>query len=127
MCQFTPCGLIFDAAGVLLLGWAFFSKGFEQMTFTADGFKLDVDLASCRDAAKQKIDGMVGTSILFLGFLYQFFGYLHFQQPFIVSASYSLLLIFLCAYFAWGRKQFIESWMKRALTVEKQESLGTSA
>lgn len=118
MLQFIPCGLVFDATGVILLGFAFFAKTFDT-AYEESSMYWDSNPVLFTQITKAKADGISGTSMLFIGFLYQFFGYLKFgfldcYQTIIVSSSYVLLIIFLCVYFAWLRKKFVDIWFIRA-------------
>ena len=118
MFQFTPCGLVFDVAGIILLGWAFFGKTFDT-AFKESSMNWDNNRALFIQITKSKFDGMFGTSMLFIGFLYQLFGYLKLDildcyQAKIVSCSYIFLIIFLCVYWAWFRKKIVDIWFMRA-------------
>lgn len=104
----TPCGLIFDASGVLLLGFAFFLKTNESMieeSGTTWDSKAYVTVAS------GKCDGIFGSALLFLGFLYQMFGYSGLDSRNIVVVSYFALIVFLLVYFAFLREWLTKKWV----------------
>ena len=117
---------MFDATGVILLGWAFFIKTFD-MAYNESAMYWDSNPVLFAQITKSKADGISGTSMLFIGFLYQLFGYIKLNfldcyQTIIVSSSYTLLIIFLCVYFAWLRKKFVDMWFMRAAKKEEEES-----
>ena len=130
MFQFIPCGLVFDATGVLLLGGAFFLKTFDT-AYNESSMCWDSNPVLFTQITKSKADGISGTSLLFIGFVYQFFGYLNVSfldcyETIIVSSSYMLLIVFLCGYFAWLRKKFVDTWFMRAKEKVEGDSKQTS-
>lgn len=106
--QFTPCGLILDAVGVLLLGFAFFLKTTESMIEESG---TTWDSKAYITVVAGKCDGIFGTALLFLGFVYQTLGYIGMQSISIVLATYSGLVIFLLAYIAFLRDKLIRKWV----------------
>ncbi|MEX2490410.1 MAG: hypothetical protein WD425_01470 [Nitrospirales bacterium] len=107
--NFTPCGLIFDACGVLLLGFAFFLKTTESMiqeSGTTWDSKAYVHVVS------GKCDGVFGTLLLFLGFLYQTLGYAGVTSTNAILASYATLIVFLVAYVVFLRNWLINKWVE---------------
>lgn len=107
--SFTPCGLILDACGVVLLGFAFFLKDIEAM-IEESGTTWDSDAFAA--VATSKADGMFGTSLLFLGFVYQIIGFTNFAHYLIVMLSYVVLLVFLVLYFTFLRRALVNRWLK---------------
>ena len=107
---FTPCGLVLDACGVVLLGMSFFLKDAGSMieesgtTWNSDAYKT---------VAVGKSDGIFGTLLLFLGFIYQVFGYVGFGSVFLVGASYVLLAAFLVVYASWLREFYSNTWVQK--------------
>lgn len=108
MLQFTPCGLVLDACGVLLLGFSFFMKGTEAM-IQESGTTWDSE--AYISVAAGKCDGVFGSTLLFLGFVYQILGYLGVHSEIAVVATWLVLIVFLLAYFVSLRKRLIDKWV----------------
>lgn len=118
--QFTACGLVFDAIGVLLIGFAFFFKTKEEM-FQEAGTHWGSNPHLLKSIIASKFDGMVGTFLLFIGFIYQAVGYGNFYQKEIIIISYILLLIFLLIYFIFLRSRKINEWHKEILAKSDED------
>ena len=108
--QFTACGLIFDAIGVLLLGFAFFFKTKESISQEA-GTYFNSNPYVLRSIVASKFDGMTGTALLFIGFVLQVFGYAGWENEVVLVFSYLVLVVFVFTYFAVLRKKSIDSWI----------------
>lgn len=106
--HFTPCGLLFDVSGVLLLGFAFFLKTTESM-IEESGTTWDSKAYITVVAGKS--DGIFGTALLFLGFVYQALGYAGVESTSTVLLSYLALLVFLLAYFGFLRRWLVTKWV----------------
>jgi len=107
---FTPCGLILDASGVVLLGFSFFLKNAKSMIEESG---TTWDSTAYRAVAFGKTDGISGTALLFLGFLYQFLGYVGISSTLIVAASYAALAVFMVLYVVWLRAYISMIWIQR--------------
>ncbi len=106
--HFTPCGLVFDVSGIVLLGFAFFLKTTESMIEESG---TTWDSKAYVIVAAGKCDGIFGSVLLFLGFVYQTLGYVGVESSNTILASYSALIIFLFAYFAFVRGWLIKRWV----------------
>jgi len=89
--HFTPCGLIFDVAGVVLLGFAFFLKTTESMIEESG---TTWDSKAYVTIVENRSDGIFGTTLLSLGFVYQTLGYAGVESTAAVLASYAALILF---------------------------------
>lgn len=58
-----------------------------------------------------KCDGIFGSVLLFLGFVYQTLGYIGVESTNTILVSYSALFVFLLAYFAFMRGWLIKKWV----------------
>jgi hypothetical protein len=112
--HFTACGLLYDAIGVLLLGFAFFFKTKETLIKEA-GTYWDSNPHILKSIIASKFDGMTGTLLLFIGFIYQAMGYANIEQASIVIGSYMFLIFFLAVYFSRYRSRKINEWLKELL------------
>lgn len=106
--HFTPCGLLFDVSGALLLGFAFFLKTTESMIEESG---TTWDSKAYITVVAGKCDGIFGTGLLFLGFVYQALGYAGVESTSTVLFSYLALLTFLLAYLGVLRKWLITKWV----------------
>jgi hypothetical protein len=106
--QFAPCGLIFDASGVVLLGFSFFFKTTESM-IQESGTTWDSE--AYKTVAASKCDGIFGTVLLLLGFVFQAIGNVGFESKPAVVGSYGVLVVFLAAYFFFLRGWLISKWV----------------
>jgi len=106
--HFTPCGLVLDACGVLLLGLSFFLKTTDSMIEESG---TTWDSKAYITVASSKSDGIFGSLLLFLGFIYQTLGYSGVQSKSIVIVSYAALIIFLFLYLFILRKFLINKWV----------------
>src|SRR5690349_19810084 len=98
--QFAPCGLIFDASGVVLLGCSFFFKSTESM-IQESGTTWDSE--AYKTVAASKCDGIFGTALLLLGLVFQAIGYVGVESKPVVVVSYGMLVVFLGVYFVFLR------------------------
>lgn len=114
--NFTPCGLIFDICGVLLLGFAFFLKTTESMIQESG---TTWDSKAYFNVVSGKSDGIFGTLLLFIGFIYQVVGYVGVTSTKTIIASFSVLVIFLTIYFLFLRGWLIKKWVAK---IEKRFS-----
>jgi len=106
--HFTPCGLILDVTGVLLLGFAFFLKTTESMIEESG---TTWDSKAYITVVASKCDGIFGSGLLVLGFVYQMLGYVGAESTNAVLISYLALLVFLLAYVAFLRGWLIHKWV----------------
>lgn len=82
MYEYGAVGLIFDAAGVLLLGLAFFFKSQKSLlneSYTPD--HEDYNFHSAKQAIYSRNDGALGTVLLLAGFIFQFVGSIGISNP----------------------------------------------
>ena len=106
--HFTPCGLILDVCGVLLLGFAFFLKTTDSMIEESG---TTWDSKAYITVVAGKCDGIFGTALLFLGFVYQALGYAGVESRNTVLFTYSALLVFLLVYVGFLRKWLVKKWV----------------
>ena len=107
--SFSACGLYYDVAGALLLGFAFFFKSKEQIINEA-GINWDSDPHVLRNIASTKLDGTLGTVLLFIGFIYQILGITMVSNSHITIISYILLVFIIFLYFVCYRKIIVNKW-----------------
>lgn len=107
--HFTPCGLAYDVVGVLFLGTAFFLKTKKDIIDEA-GTYWNSNPYVLRSIISSKLDGICGTSLLLIGFIYQIFGYLNFNNNNLIISSYVLLAIFILIYIVNFRKRIVNKW-----------------
>ncbi|MBK8161801.1 MAG: hypothetical protein IPK65_01210 [Gammaproteobacteria bacterium] len=60
---------------------------------------------------ENKSDGIFGTTLLFVGFVYQTLGYTRVECAVAVIASYAGLVLFLFAYCTFLRKKIVRKWV----------------
>lgn len=116
--SFTPCGLVLDASGVVLLGFAFFLKNTESMIQESG---TTWDSTAYVAVASAKCDGIFGTTLLFIGFIYQAIGYVGIYCPIVTAVTYVALATFLILYVTWLRSSLTDRWVsqiERKLTPE---------
>lgn len=106
--HFTPCGLLLDVSGVLLLGFAFFLKTTESMIEESG---TTWDSKAYITVVASKCDGIFGSALLILGFVYQMLGYVGAESTNTVLVSYLALIFFLLVYVAFLRGWFIRKWV----------------
>lgn len=107
--HFTACGLVFDAIGVLLLGFAFFFKSKEAISLES-GTYWDRNPHLLKSLLASKFDGILGTFYLFIGFVFQVLGYADIQHEISTVSAYGLLLLSLGIYFGGFRKRKVQEW-----------------
>ena len=119
--QFIACGLTYDVTGVVLLGFAFFFKTKKAIMqeavscYSYNTFILEALIAT-------KLDGIVGSTLLMVGFIFQLLGYIGFQNKYIVIISYLVLLILLIIYFVNLRKRIVKSWLEEIIENNKNDT-----
>jgi hypothetical protein len=106
--HFTPCGLVLDVSGVLLLGFAFFLKTTESMIAESG---TTWDSKAYITVAASKCDGIFGSVLLVFGFLYQMLGYVGVESTNAVLVSYLAQIVFLVAYVTFLRGWLIHKWV----------------
>lgn len=109
--ELTPCGLIFDAIGVSLLGYAFFMKSKEAIIQEA-GTYWNSNPYVLRSIVATKFDGIFGSALLLIGFIYQALGYAGVQLSELAVASYIALTISILGYFSFIRSWLITRWVE---------------
>lgn len=107
--HFTSCGLIYDAVGVLLLGFAFFFKTKEGIIQEA-GTYWDSNPHVLKSIISSKFDGMIGTLMLFIGFIFQALGYANYSHVSAILVSYIALIVLCFFYFIYYRPKHINTW-----------------
>ena len=117
---FIPCGLTFDVAGVLFLGAAFFLKTKKGIIQEA-GTYWDSNPYVLRSIISSRLDGMSGTTLLFVGFLFQIFGYFKLQSEIFIGTSYVLLGVFILVYLINFRKRIVNAWCSELEEIIKKQ------
>ena len=107
--HFIACGLVFDAAGVCFLGFAFFFKSKEAIIQEA-GTYYNSNPHVLRSITASRLDGIFGTCLLFIGFLYQMLGFIGLENHDVTSASYFILISTILIYFVNFRKRHVNKW-----------------
>lgn len=109
----TASGLLFDLAGVILLGFAFFFKTLESIKQESQVNYYGCNPHIVRNIIASKLDGMTGTLLLAIGFVLQFLGVLKISNSCFVVGSYIFLLLFLVSYFAGIRQKAINTLVNK--------------
>lgn len=122
--QLGSVGLIYDGVGVVVLGFAFFLKSVKEM-MVESGAYWDGNDALLQSLIHQRTDGVVGTSLLLVGFLLQLLGTLGMQ----CKLAGELLLVFLAAgcvaYVLYLRKKLIAIQVARSTALKQQATKQT--
>ncbi|HOP22571.1 MAG TPA: hypothetical protein PK055_04000 [Gammaproteobacteria bacterium] len=95
--DFTTCGLLFDVAGALFLGIAFFFKNNKQI-ISESGTYWNSNPHLMKSIILSKFDGIFGTVLLFLGFIFQILGKLMYQNSDLIQFLYLFLFFFVIDY-----------------------------
>jgi hypothetical protein len=106
--RLNSVGLIYDGVGVVILGFAFFTKSVKAMTVESGTYYGGND-ALLKSLIQSRTDGMVGTLVLFLGFLFQFLGAVGVECVTVAKGFMVGLLVMLIGYVFFIRKRFVDS------------------
>lgn len=94
---FTSVGLTYDLAGVIVLGMAFFRKGRSTILAESES-RYDYNSDILKSLIISRIDGILGSILLMMGFFLQLLGYLGFNSMWSVVVAYGWLLLGFTAY-----------------------------
>ena len=106
--SFTPLGLVYDLAGVALIGLAFFDDTPPSYSVPSNQ-GTDLDMVFTR-STPATVDGQAGTVLLGLGFLFQIGGSLDCCLTPAVIVGGPGLVLFLIFWFAWGKDYRTKTW-----------------
>lgn len=119
----TVIGLAYDAAGVVVIGFAFFSAKVSALFLNSQTFyggNPDILVSGI----KTRTDGIVGTVLLVLGFVLQILGTYNAQVPYMTSLALIVLVLFLVCYWAFLRKRLVAHQQKLAERFEQAWKAG---
>ncbi|MDE2917719.1 MAG: hypothetical protein OXM00_10915 [Paracoccaceae bacterium] len=96
---------MYDLAGVLMIGWAFFGK--------TPPYYAASDNMIFESATTSTLDGRAGTVLLAIGFLFQIVGSLNYAWSPLGIAGYLVLVLFVIVWFGYWRDRLAKKWQKR--------------
>ena len=117
--NFTAIGLTYDVVGVAILGFAFFSTPISAIFLNSRHFHGGNN-GVLNAGIEIKTDGITGTAILFIGFVFQFLGAAACSSEIISQLFLLFLLIFLISYFVFLRKSIFKYFERRAKAFEEK-------
>lgn len=118
--QLSSVGLLYDGVGVVALGFAFFLKSVKAM-MVESGTYWDGNDALLRSLIQQRTDGVVGTSLLVIGFLLQWFGSLGVRCDLVGKLLLIVLVAASFAYVLFLRKKLISLQVSRGAALRQQQ------
>ena len=119
--QLNSVGLLYDGAGVIALGFAFFLKSIKAMTVESGSY-WGGNNALLGSLIQQRTDGVAGTLLLIVGFLLQWFGFLGLRSDLGGGILLIVLVAVSLAYVLFLRKKLMSLQMSRG-TALRQEQL----
>lgn len=122
---FTAVGLAYDVFGIVILGYAFFSKSVEAMMVESGSYYGGND-ALLRSLIESRTDGAAGTLLLVAGFIFQFLGSLGSASEVTGKALLIVLAFTIALYFVFLRNWFVSSQVSRGQALRKQQLEGSS-
>ena len=114
--QLNSVGLAFDGFGIVILGYAFFSKSLDTMAIES-GTYYGGNTTFLQSLVQVKVDGVVGTSLLLFGFIFQWLFAVGVRSSPVATVLYPSLVVFLAVYFCGLRKAIIKWQLKKALDI----------
>lgn len=113
-------GLLYDAAGVLALGVAFFGK--RRSTIQAESetrFDYNQDLMVA--LITSRVDGIFGSTLLLIGFVLQFLGQLGGESSLMILALFAAWVAINILFWLVGRRFLIDREAKAVLALHHGE------
>ncbi len=117
---FNAVGLFYDAAGVIALGFAFFSKTSVTMKVESEtrwGYNSDL----MKSLITTRVDGIFGSALLLFGFAFQLVGQLGLSVRSVVLVLYLLFLVLNVAFWASIRRRIVDRECQIVLAMHKKE------
>jgi hypothetical protein len=120
--QLTPIGLIYDVFGVIYLGIAFFFKSKEAI-IQESGTYWDSNPHMLHGLTSSKFDGLLGSLLLLIGFIFQMLGYLGYSyiSDYVAIGIYIAPGAFSVLYFIFLRKWLVNRWVKSMTKLIEQK------
>jgi hypothetical protein len=116
----SSVGLLYDGAGVVALGFAFFLKTTKAM-MVESGTYYDGNDALLESLIQQRTDGVAGTLLLMVGFLLQWFASLGAHSDQSGKILFIVLILISLAYVAFLRGKLMSLQVSRGKALRKQE------
>ena len=117
---FNSVGLLYDGVGVIALGFAFFLKSVKAM-MVESGTYWGGNNALLESLIQQRTDGVVGTSLLVVGFFLQFLGSLGVRCESVGKALVVVLALVTLAYVLFLRKMMIALQVSSGAALRKEQ------
>lgn len=114
----TAVGLAYDGFGVVILGFAFFSKSMESM-MTESGTYWGGNNVLLKSLIQSKVDGVTGTTLLVVGFILQWFGSINVGSEVVGQYLLGFLIATLLIYIIYLRNKLISSQLKKGEALRK--------
>ena len=103
----TTLGLMYDFAGALLMGSGFYSlRPLQYLVSSTPGARAELMLTP---VTKPAVDGIAGTVLLAVGFLFQFLGSLNWCSDLVVIMGCPVLVLLLVVWLI-SRDPFAKKW-----------------
>src|SRR3989344_5390839 len=118
--QFNSVGLLYDGVGVIALGFAFFLKSVRAMMIES-GTYWGGNNALLESLIQQRTDGVVGTSLLVVGFFLQFLGSLGVHCESVGKVLVVALALVAFAYILFLRKKLIALQVSGGEALRKEQ------
>ncbi len=117
---FNAVGLFYDAAGVIALGFAFFSKTCVTVKVESEtrwGYNSDL----MKSLITTRVDGIFGSALLLIGFAFQLVGQLGLSAWSVVLVLYVLFLVLNVAFWSSIRQRIVDRECQVVLAMHKKE------
>lgn len=99
-------GLFYDVAGVTALGFAFFSKSNKALQAESET-RINYNSDLMKSLVTSRTDGVLGSSLLILGFTLQLLGFLQVQSKEAAIVGYITLLLINASYWLRFRSKIV--------------------
>ena len=118
--QLNSVGLLYDGVGVVALGFAFFLKSVKAM-MVESGTYWGGNNALLESLVQQRTDGVVGTSLLVIGFFLQFLSSLGVRCDNLGIVLVIFLVILTLSYVLFLRRKVIVLQVSRSEVLRKEQ------
>ena len=119
--QLGTVGLIYDGLGIVVLGYAFFSKTIKEM-MVESGTYYNGNNALLQSLIHTRTDGVTGTVLLLIGFLLQLFGSLGIRCAWLGETLVFILAAISFAYALFLRKKIISIQVSKGIVLRQKET-----